>query len=345
MFDTIWREDLCCYCCLRRWADVKPLPGARRLLQHLQACGCKVAIATSTSRSTFDKKLAKKPWMRELFQASVCGDEVANGKPAPDVFQEAARQLGVAPQDCLCFEDAPSGVQGAVAAGMGVVVVPSLVESPDTKQVQEQVDGQAGVRQVLPSLLAFDPTVYGLPAFHDLVEGVIPMEPALKLKGTVVKGFGRGSKELGIPTANVDADSLRHTIAEAVTGIYCGWASIGSSKEVYRMCMSIGWNPFYGNKEKTAEPWILHDFDQPFYGEEIRLLVCGYVRPEANFSSLEALIQRIHKDGDVSKAALAHPKLAKYAHDNFLQPEAASAEGLADIEGSAPVANGLAVRL
>lgn len=52
----------------------------------------------------------------------------------------------------------------------------------------------AGVRQVLPSLLAFDPTVYGLPAFHDVVEGVIPMEPVLMLKGTVVKGFGRGSK-------------------------------------------------------------------------------------------------------------------------------------------------------
>lgn len=52
----------------------------------------------------------------------------------------------------------------------------------------------AGVRQVLPSLLAFDPTLYGLPAFQDLVEGVIPMEPVLMLKGTVVKGFGRGSK-------------------------------------------------------------------------------------------------------------------------------------------------------
>jgi riboflavin kinase len=39
-------------------------------------------------------------------------------------------------------------------------------------------------------------------------------------------------QELGIPTANVDADSLRHSIAEAVTGIYCGWASVGSSSEV-----------------------------------------------------------------------------------------------------------------
>jgi len=61
---------------------VRPLPGARRLLEHLQSCGAKVAIATSTSRATFDKKLAKKPWMRELFQAAVCGDEVSsNSRP------------------------------------------------------------------------------------------------------------------------------------------------------------------------------------------------------------------------------------------------------------------------
>jgi riboflavin kinase len=60
----------------RRWADVRPLPGARRLLEHLASCGVRVAVATSTSRATFDSKLSKKPWMRELFQAAVCGDEV-----------------------------------------------------------------------------------------------------------------------------------------------------------------------------------------------------------------------------------------------------------------------------
>jgi hypothetical protein len=46
------------------------------LLQHLADCGAKVAIATSTSRATFGKKLSKKPWLQQMFQASVCGDEV-----------------------------------------------------------------------------------------------------------------------------------------------------------------------------------------------------------------------------------------------------------------------------
>jgi riboflavin kinase len=52
----------------------------------------------------------------------------------------------------------------------------------------------AGVVQVLPSLLAFDPTVYGLLPFGDLVEGVIPLDPVFTISGSVVKGFGRGSK-------------------------------------------------------------------------------------------------------------------------------------------------------
>eukprot|EP00775_Hariotina_reticulata_P009054 gene9054-9224_t len=292
-----------------RWSDVKTLPGAVRLLGHLKSCNAMVAIATSTSRATFNKKLANKPYLQQMFQASVCGDEVVNGKPAADVFLAAAQQLGVPASSCVCFEDAPSGVEGAVAAGMKVVMVPSVIEGghqDPSAGAAAASNSPGGVIQVLPSLLAFDPTSVGLPPFADLLHGVIPLETVFKFKGTVVPGFGRGSKELGIPTANVDADSLRHSIAEAVTGIYCGWASIGSSSQVYQMVMSIGWNPFYGNKEKTAEPWILHTFDEPFYGQEIRLVVCGYVRPEANFTSLEALITRIHKDAQaLLPAALA----------------------------------------
>lgn len=52
---------------------------------------------------------------------------------------------------------------------------------------------------MLPSLLAFDPASYGLPPFGDLVEGVIPVDPVFRIKGSVVKGFGRGSKVRTMP--------------------------------------------------------------------------------------------------------------------------------------------------
>jgi FAD synthase len=66
------------------------------------------------------------------------------------------------------------------------------------------------------------------------------------IKGPVTKGFGRGSRELGIPTANIDPHTLRQALSEAVTGIYTGYASVGTSGAVYPHVMSIGWNPYYG---------------------------------------------------------------------------------------------------
>lgn len=85
-----------------------------------------------------------------------------------------------------------SAVQGAIAAGMRVVVVPSLVDhseypTPDLSATQ-------GVVQLSPSLLAWEPTSLGLPGFTDTLEGVTPLEPVVHIRGTVVKGFGRGSK-------------------------------------------------------------------------------------------------------------------------------------------------------
>eukprot|EP00798_Chlamydomonas_sp_ICE-L_P013724 gene13724-19622_t len=89
--------------------------------------------------------------------------------------------------------------------------------------------------------------------------------------------------------------------------------------------MSIGWNPFFNGKEKTAEPWILHDFDNEFYGVEIRIMLVGYIRPEAGFTTLQNLIDRIKLDGELSlqfgslanasdplERPLTAPKIAKH---------------------------------
>ena len=56
-------------------------------------------------------------------------------------------------------------------------------------------------------------------------------------------------------------------------------------------------------------------------GEELRLLVCGFIRPEADFTSLDALIARIHEDGNVSRAALDDTRFAGFASDACLQPK------------------------
>ena len=109
-----------------RWHTAKLMPGAHRLLWHLHRHGIPVALATSTSRATFGAKMAGHGNLQSIFACVSCGDEVQNGKPAPDCFREAAKKLGLEATECLAIEDAPAGVESAVAAGMRVAVVPSL---------------------------------------------------------------------------------------------------------------------------------------------------------------------------------------------------------------------------
>ena len=108
-------------------------------------------------------------------------------------------------------------------------------------------------------------------------------DKGIYLSSTVVHGFKRGSKELGIPTANLGMDELG-TIGETFeTGIYFGWARLHG--KFYQTVVSIGWNPFYNNTVKTIEAHLLSSLDD-FYGERLELLLLGYLRQEANFKSL-----------------------------------------------------------
>lgn len=305
-----------------RWGEARLMPGAGRLLHHLHDAGVPMAVATSTPRRTYERKMSGSAGagLAARFDACTCGDEVEQGKPAPDCFTATAARLGVDPSECLCFEDAPTGVEAATAAGMRVVVIPSLAREEYPKPIP---DATAGCCRVLPSLLDVRPEEFGLPPFTDQIEGTVRLDPVWRLRGTVVRGFGRGSKELGIPTANLDSASLHGQLAEAVTGIYAGWASVGESAAVYPTALSIGYNPYYKNQEKTVEPWILHDFEEDFYGEELRLVVCAYIRPEADFTTVEDLIACIYKDADITRAALQHEPLASYSADEALRPSTA----------------------
>lgn len=105
----------------------------------------------------------------------------------------------------------------------------------------------------------------------------------ITLEAEVVHGFKRGSKELGIPTANLSMEELGDAGESLDTGIYYGWAVLPGG--VYQTVVSVGWNPFYKNVKKTVEAHLLQPLDD-FYGERIRLVLLGYLRQELNFSSL-----------------------------------------------------------
>lgn len=114
-----------------------------------------LAIATSSERFLYELKVAHHPWV-ELFSAVVCGDhpDVRALKPSPDIFLTAAAALGVAPERCLVFEDAPSGVMAARAAGMQVVALPDpRIGHERVGQAQLIVESWAEARQQLSVLL------------------------------------------------------------------------------------------------------------------------------------------------------------------------------------------------
>lgn len=101
---------------------ISALPGLDRLLARLEADGVRLAIATSAPPENVTHTLAELH-LQDRFATIARSDLVPRGKPWPDVFLAAAHQLGVTPEECVAFEDAPIGIAAAAAAGMVTVAV------------------------------------------------------------------------------------------------------------------------------------------------------------------------------------------------------------------------------
>lgn len=110
--------------CMRIEQGVEPLPGVTRVLVDLSARGLPLAVASSSPERVIHAVL-KSLHIASLFRVVRSAEGELNGKPAPDVYLSTARDLDVDPRRCLAFEDSPSGVRSALAAGMRVVAVPS----------------------------------------------------------------------------------------------------------------------------------------------------------------------------------------------------------------------------
>lgn len=113
--------------------------GLIELFKFLQTHGVRRAVATSTRTEMARKKLAATGidhWLEQI----VCGDQVENGKPAPDIYLKAAAMIGLDPGDCLALEDSDNGAMAAHAAGLQLIVVPDLKEpSTLTKKIADFV--------------------------------------------------------------------------------------------------------------------------------------------------------------------------------------------------------------
>lgn len=118
-------------------------PGLHELLNFLEQHGVLMAVASSTAQALVEEYL-ERAGVRRFFKAVVCGDMVTRSKPAPDIYLEAARCLGVCPERCLVLEDSYNGVRAGAAAGCETLMIPDL--SPATDEMRRLTSA------VLPSL-------------------------------------------------------------------------------------------------------------------------------------------------------------------------------------------------
>ena len=120
--------------------------------------GFKVAIATSSSKFNFENKTNHlKDWLNEDIDLVITGDDkrIKKGKPSPDIFILAAKELGLEPNECIVFEDAGNGVKAAISAEIGIIV--AVMDKNQRNTLKELIFGKEKSKLfILDSLDKFD---------------------------------------------------------------------------------------------------------------------------------------------------------------------------------------------
>eukprot|EP01065_Artemidia_motanka_P026152 TRINITY_DN31072_c0_g1_i1.p1 TRINITY_DN31072_c0_g1~~TRINITY_DN31072_c0_g1_i1.p1 ORF type:complete len:183 (+),score=49.27 TRINITY_DN31072_c0_g1_i1:57-551(+) len=119
------------------------------------------------------------------------------------------------------------------------------------------------------------------------------------MHGKVGRGFQRGSRQLGFPTANLDlaTEGSRRALHDLRQGVYYGWAKV-QGDEPRPAAISVGDNPTFEDMrgKVVVEAHILHKFKSDFYGEPITCILAGYIRPMEKYDTLDKLIEAIKGD-------------------------------------------------
>lgn len=153
----------------------------------------------------------------------------------------------------------------------------------------------------------------------------------IRLAGAIVPGFGRGSRQLGVPTANLAPAPLEAQLRGLPAGVYFGWARVDpgagapdADAAVHKMVMNVGRRPTFdaqgvGVAELSVEVHIMHSYAaEEFYGRPMRVVALGFIRPEVKFSGLPELLARIHADIGLARAQLDSDLWAPFRDDAFL---------------------------
>ncbi len=137
---------------------IKAAPGVEPFLESVKNYKISMAVATGNKLDATEKLLTKTN-IRKYFKEIVSQKDVKNQKPAPDIFLEAAKRLGVSPENCIVFEDALNGIKAAKAAGMKAIAITTAF--PKDELVKAGADTTIADYHELP-VPCFIETLYGL---------------------------------------------------------------------------------------------------------------------------------------------------------------------------------------
>ncbi|MFW5697550.1 MAG: HAD family hydrolase [Fimbriimonadaceae bacterium] len=124
---------------------IEPMPGLKELLQAAKQNGVPCGLATSAPKKNIDFAL-EHTGLRDSFDVIVGGDEITHGKPHPEIYLTTAEKLGVDPEECAAFEDAPRGIESAVNAKMRVFVLTTVLTDVEAQQLE-------GIEEIRPDFL------------------------------------------------------------------------------------------------------------------------------------------------------------------------------------------------
>ena len=124
-FDIIYKKKAALALEITNRDGVIIKPGVHELLEHLNKENYKIAVATSTRRERA-LELLEEAKIKDKVNYVVCGDQVENSKPDPEIFLKAAQGLGVTPENCIVIEDSDAGITAAHAAKMIGIHVPDM---------------------------------------------------------------------------------------------------------------------------------------------------------------------------------------------------------------------------
>ncbi|MDO4977406.1 MAG: HAD family phosphatase [Eubacteriales bacterium] len=119
-------------------AQPEEKPGLHELISHLKNLGYHLAIASGSDQDVIRLNL-KRANLSSFFEATISGNDVVHGKPAPDIFLESARQIGCNPEECYVIEDGENGIRAAFAAGCTPIMVPDT--TPPTEEMRKMCSG------------------------------------------------------------------------------------------------------------------------------------------------------------------------------------------------------------